>query len=264
VEIVSQNNHTGSHLTNTIHKPSNKPRLHLDPVAAYDLIAWQFAAISNRRKPYLDAIDDLIVNRIPAGSKYLLDVGAGDGSRARKISSLAKIESTVLLEPSSVMSRKASGGQELWAVRAEDLVISEETPRFDVVTCLWNVLGHIRPAAARLTVLCKLRDLLIPGGRIFVDVTHRYNVRSYGAWITCCRFLKDVVMPREENGDVTARWSLPEVECSTYGHVFTNREILRLAREAGLKVEACLPVDYETGVPTRFLLQGNLLYELTL
>jgi hypothetical protein len=32
-----------------------------DPVAAYDLISRVFPAVAQRRKPYLDAIDDLIV-----------------------------------------------------------------------------------------------------------------------------------------------------------------------------------------------------------
>jgi 2-polyprenyl-3-methyl-5-hydroxy-6-metoxy-1,4-benzoquinol methylase len=270
--LVSQHvcaNHTleatpWSHLTDPTKTILNKQRLHLDPVAAYDLLASQFPAIANRRKRYLDAVNDLIVSRIPIGGKYLLDVGAGDGSRAREISSRAEIDNTVLLEPSSMMIRNASGQETIWTIRAEDLVISDETPRFDVITCLWNVMGHIGPSALRATVLCRLRDLLTYEGRLFLDVTHRYNVRSYGMIKTALRYVLDHAHPRDTNGDVIANWSLGATECSTYGHVFTDREMRRLAGQAGLRVEACIPVDYETGATTNFLVQGNLLYELRL
>lgn len=50
----------------------------MDPVAAYDLISPQFPAIANPRKRYLDAVDELIVTRVPRGSRNLLNVEAGD------------------------------------------------------------------------------------------------------------------------------------------------------------------------------------------
>ena len=234
----------------------------MDPVAAYDLISSQFPAIAQRRKRYLDAVDDLIVDRAPSGSRSLLDIGAGDGSRAHTIASRAGIAKVVLLEPSRGMSCLGNGSAEIWDIRAEDLKVSEETPRFDVITCLWNVLGHIRPAAARVQVLSNLRQLLNPAGKLFIDVNHRYNVRAYGRVKSALRFVNDRILPREENGDVTAHWSVGGGECSTSGHVFTDREMRGLASNANLKVEECIPVDYETGERTRFLFQGNLLYVL--
>jgi 2-polyprenyl-3-methyl-5-hydroxy-6-metoxy-1,4-benzoquinol methylase len=233
----------------------------LDPVAAYDLISPQFPAIALRRKRYLDAVDALIVAHVPVESRALLDIGAGDGSRARKIGAQTKISKVVILEPSRGMSGQ-SDAADIWRERAEDLIVSPEMPAFDVIICLWNVLGHIRSSATRVLVLRKLRDLLTPSGKIFIDVNHRYNVRAYGVAKTALRYLNDVIVPREENGDVTARWSVNGIECSTYGHVFTDREMRRLMAEAELKVEECLPVDYETGEQTRFRFQGNLLYVL--
>jgi hypothetical protein len=54
----------------------------LDPVAAYDLVAPVYARLAEQRKAYLDAVDRLIVARIPAGTRSMLDAGSGDGSRA--------------------------------------------------------------------------------------------------------------------------------------------------------------------------------------
>ena len=195
------------------------------PVAAYDLISSQFPALAQRRKRYLDAIDDLIVDFVPQESLSLLDVGAGDGSRAYKIAARTRITTVVLLEPSQGMSQRARRPCEIWSIRAEDLAVSRESPRFDVITCLWNVLGHVRSAAARAKVLGQLRQLLNPSGTLVVDVNHRYNARAYGRVKSALRFVNDRIRPREENGDVTAHWSLGGVECSTYGHVFTDREM---------------------------------------
>jgi 2-polyprenyl-3-methyl-5-hydroxy-6-metoxy-1,4-benzoquinol methylase len=233
----------------------------LDPVAAYELISAQFPAIALRRKHYLDAVDALIVTRIPVESRALLDVGAGSGNRARKIAAQTEISKVVLLEPSRGMSGQPEGA-EIWQIRAEDLIVASKKPAFDAIICLWNVLGHIRSAPTRVLVLRKLRDLLTASGSLFIDVNHRYNLRAYGIPRTVLRYAKDLIAPGEENGDVLARWSLNGVECSTYGHVFTHREMRGLAAAASLKIVECVSLDYETGKPTRFPFQGNLLYVL--
>ena len=49
------------------------------------LLAPHYRDYSASKAPYLDAIDKIIVDRIPAGARSLLDVGAGDGVRAVKI-----------------------------------------------------------------------------------------------------------------------------------------------------------------------------------
>jgi hypothetical protein len=76
------------------------------------------------------------------------------------------------------------------------------------------------------------------------------------------RYLHDRISPREENGDVTAHWSIEGTDCSTYGHVFTHREMRRLAEESKLEIEECIAVDYESGSSTKFRFQGNLFYVL--
>ncbi len=134
------------------------------------------------------------------------------------------------------------------------------TEKFDVITCLWNVLGHIPAAQKRQCTLAAAARLLGPSGRFFLDVNHRYNLRSYGVLLTSARWIRDFFFPDERNGDVRAQWSLDESSISTYGHVFTNREIMRLAESSGLEFQEQIVVDYETGRIRRFPFQGNLLY----
>lgn len=229
----------------------------LDPVDAYDCLAPVFAEISDRRRAYLDAIDRLIVSEIPRGSRSLLDVGAGDGVRALKIAKDAGIEELVLLDPSAEMRKNWPAGVPGWAIRAEE--IPAETRTFDVITCLWNTLGHVSPAKARIAVLRRLRGALAAHGRIFIDVNHRYNIREYGSLRTLVRMFWDY-LPNERKGDVIVRWEVDRKSYATKGHVFTDREFRRVAYAAGLKIVKRFVVDYCTGELHSSRFRGNLLY----
>jgi len=231
-----------------------------DPVAAYDRVAAFYASLRAARRPYLDAVERLVVSLIPAESRSMLDVGAGDGARAARIFKEAGLSDLVLLEPSREMRRRIAVDAEIWPDRAELMRVPER--RFDVITCLWNVLGHIRPQQSRTFALRRLGRLLSPHGRIFLDVHHRYNARSYGLPRTVLRFAQDHAVPAERRGDVTVAWSFAGLQCSTYGHVFTHREMLRLSRAADLHIAARYVVDYRTGELCRSGMQGHLLYVL--
>ena len=96
-------------------------------------------------------MDALVVSEIPAGSQSLLDVGAGDGARARRIARAAGLNEVTLLEPSAEMRRHWPADAKGWTMRAEEL--KSVAGEFDVIICLWNVLGHIFPAANRIEAL---------------------------------------------------------------------------------------------------------------
>jgi SAM-dependent methyltransferase len=232
----------------------------LDPVTAYDRLAPVYARLSDRRRAYLDAIDRVIVAEAPPGSRSLLDVGAADGARAWRIARTAGVQDLVLLEPSAAMRSQCPAEATVWAMRAEDLRSRQGS--FDLITCLWNVLGHVFPPAARVDVLRQLARLAAPAGKIFVDVNHRYNARHYGVAATALRFLRDCVAPGDGNGDVTVTWDIEGSPCATSGHVFTQAEFARLARAAGLGVEKRFVIDYASGQVRRRSWEGNLLYVL--
>ena len=232
----------------------------IDPVAAYDRLAPYYSQFSKGRAAYLRSVEEQIASRIPAGARTLLDIGAGDGSRAMLIANMAGIPRVVLLEPSAKMSAETPAGCEVWRKRAEDLDVAVSSERFDVITSLWNVLGHIPGAAARARALSPVAGLLSPAGLFFVDVIHRYNVRSYGSIMTAIRWLQDRMVPANNHGDVIAHWPTAAGEITTYGHVFTDREMRRLADAAGLRCVDRVVIDYETGAIRYRAWQGNLLY----
>jgi len=201
-----------------------------------------------------------VISAIPPGSQSLLDIGAGDGSRAERIAGAAGIRELTLLEPSAEMRRHWAAGVTSWPIRAEKL--NEARGEFDVITCLWNVLGHIFPASNRIEVLRQSARLLSPQGKVFVDVNHRYNAAHYGVVRTLARVLYDRVFPSESNGDVKVAWDVAGARCTTSGHVFTGREFRRMAEAAGLAIEKRYLIDYASGEQRRWSFQGNLLYVL--
>ena len=234
----------------------------LDPVAAYDRVAPVFGDLSRRREAYLRKIEALVAARVTTNSQSLLDIGAADGRRAVRIALAAGIGKVVLLEPSSRMREGADASCEIWPIRAEMLADAIPAGRtFDVIICLWNVLGHIR-SQERLNVLKALKQLLSRDGALFVDVNHRYNMRAYGLWRTVGRILYDRVFPSVNNGDVTMSWDVRGERCNTYGHVFTQIEMQRLIAGAELVTRETVFVDYESGEIRRSGLKGNLFYVL--
>lgn len=231
-----------------------------DPVAAYDRLAPEYARLSNRREAYLRSVEASIVSRIPQKAESLLDIGAGDGTRALRIAAAGSITKVVLLEPSAEMAKPAPRELEVWTARAEDLRPESVSQRFDLITCLWNVLGHIPSTEKRILGLTNAAQLLSPEGKLFVDVIHRYNARSYGWFPSGLRWLKDQLTHDYRNGDVTARWQVGGAMISTFGHVFTTDEVSFLAKSAGLQTQERLILDYETGEQHRLPWLGNLLY----
>jgi SAM-dependent methyltransferase len=232
-----------------------------DPVAAYDCIAPVYARLAAQRNAYIETVDRIVMSEIPAGSRSLLDVGAGDGARALRIGRAAGVREIILLEPSARMRSLCPADATVWAMRAEDLH-QRQGASFDVITCLWNVLGHIFPASARVEVLRQFARLASPAGKIFIDLNHRYNARHYGWAAAALRFLKDWASPNDTNGDVTVNWNTGGHRCSTAGHVFTGREVAALTRAAGLTIESRFVIDYASGQLRRRSFGGNLLYVL--
>jgi 2-polyprenyl-3-methyl-5-hydroxy-6-metoxy-1,4-benzoquinol methylase len=237
-----------------------EPRVFGDPVDAYGVIAPVFTRLEEQRRSYLDGIDRLVLSEMPPGARTLLDVGAGNGARARRIARTRGVAELVLLEPSLAMQGSGCADAKMWTMRAEEL--HSVQARFDVIICLWNVLGHIFPSAERIEVLRQFGRLVSPQGKIFIDVNHRYNASHYGGLPTALRFLRDWMSPDEKNGDVAVSWEIEETRCTTVGHVFTDREFRSVSLAGGLSIQKRFVLDYATGGQRRRRHQGNLLYVL--
>jgi 2-polyprenyl-3-methyl-5-hydroxy-6-metoxy-1,4-benzoquinol methylase len=226
----------------------------LSAVAAYDLVAAGYRELRERRRAYLDAVDAEILRRVPPGAASLIDVGAGDGRRALAIAERAGLSRVVLVEPSTGMRELIPAGSEVWNERIEAL--PDTGRRFDVVLCLWNVLGHVPGRGLRVAALKSLGRLCSAGGLIFLDVINRYNVAECGIGVVARRFLFS------HDGDVPVKWRIGAGEAQTRGHVFTAKEMEGMFQEASLGVAERIVLNYRTGQRESWVVSGNLMYVL--
>jgi len=229
--------------------------------SAYDRLAPHYRAFSERRAVYLDAVDRYVIAHAARGAR-MLDVGSGDGVRACGIAQRIGALRLVLCEPSPAMAAlcRNQNADAVWECAAETMV--ETVERFEVITCLWNVLGHLDGRLARTTALQRMHCLLAPQGRLFCDVNNRHNARAYGRARVILRRALDCVVPSEHRGDSAFEWNVGGERIAATGHLFTPREMQELVTAAGLDIEDSVTVDYATGSVSRNLRDGQLLYRL--
>jgi 2-polyprenyl-3-methyl-5-hydroxy-6-metoxy-1,4-benzoquinol methylase len=177
-----------------------------------------------------------------------------------RIAQAADLRRVVLSEPSTGMRAQCPPGIEIWPYSASE--IPDHGLHFDVITCLWNVLGHLEGPQQRAFALAQFRRMLAPQGMVFLDVTHRYNAESYGWNMTLFRMVGDFFLRSEKRGDVPVSWKAGKQIIRTTGHVFTHHEIKRLVSSAGLKILRRWIVSYETGRESKLPFRGHLLYQL--
>lgn len=227
---------------------------------AYDALAPHYREYAKRRSAYLDAVDRLILESTPRPAGHLLDVGAGDGVRGMRLARELGATRVVLCEPSAAMADycRRLAPDAVWECAAQDLPATDE--RFDVVLCLWNVLGHLPDRAARVAALRAMRMLMQPGGSLFLDVNNRHNSSAYGLWRVLGRRLVDFVAPDERRGDAVFEWKIAERGFPAAGHLFTPAEIESLIEESGLTVCHRCAVNYATGVASASPFRGQLVY----
>ena len=214
---------------------------------AYDELAPFYVEHARTRAVYCNAVDRYVLEWAPEARRAMLDVGSGDGGRAVRLAESLSATRLTLSDPSPLMARqcRAQGGAEVWPIAAE--AIPTDTPEFDLVTCLWNVLGAVEGAARRLEALRRMGSCLAPGGRIVIDVHNRYDLSAAGAGRVLARVARDIIRPSASNGSVAFTWRVGGQQIAARGYLFTLREMRQLFRDAGLTVVRQAFVDYEDG-----------------
>jgi len=228
--------------------------------SVYDALAPHYREYARERQAYLAAVDRYIVEHAPAAVESLLDVGAGDGVRGLELARSLGARRVVLCEPSREMAARCRqlSADAVWEVPAQDMPYGGRP--FDVVLCLWNVLGHLAGRALRLAALKAIKRLLAPAGAVFLDVNNRHNAAAYGSLRVLARRLADFAAPDDRRGDAVFQWNVGGVNLPGTGHLFTPAEIEGLIVESGLRVADRIAVHYATGAYSASPFRGQLLY----
>ena len=227
----------------------------------FDALARHYREYSAQKNLYLRAVDAFVLRHAPRPARRMLDVGAGDGMRGAELALRLEAGWLVQVEPSEGMAAycAARSGGEVWRCGAEELPLDAEP--FDVIVCLWNVLGHVPGTAARIEALRRMGVLLAPGGALYLDVNNRHNAAAYGFGTVLGRMAVDAVRFDERRGDSTYEWVVGDQKIPAMGHLFIPREMARLFGAAGLRVTRRVSVHYATGRESACCFWGQMLFE---
>ena len=228
----------------------------------YDEITPFYRQYSEKKLLYLKSVDEFIIKNIINEANSLLEIGAGDGIRGMNIAKLTGIKNIVLNDNSEKMIEKCRelSPKEVWQCDAEDL--EKYNKKFDIVTCLWNVLGHLKNQNCRIKALKNIKSLLNKDGIAFIDVNNRYNAESYGYFQVFKRIIHDFFIFNETNGDTNYFWEIEGNKINAMGHLFTPFEIENLIKKSGLRIYKKVIVNYDNGRITNCYLKGQLIYIL--
>jgi hypothetical protein len=130
-------------------------------------------------------------------------------------------------------------------------------PKADVVTALWNVLGHIAGEAARVRTLQRMRALAHEGGLVILDVNDPHDGTLYGRARAARNAVMDVFQSAASGDFVNERPAVGHTVATTV-HLFTVDELEGLLAVAGLGVIELSFFDYDTGVCTSSQWRGQI------
>lgn len=220
----------------------------------YDSIANSYSEQSNKRLSYLNAVDDLVVDKMKSYSNLnYLDIGSGDGRRALKIARKLNLSKLSLLDDSTGMLKLLDDNKvTIHKVSFFDFIINE---KYDLITCLWNVLGHFPTKKHRLEFFSKVEKLLSKNGILLFDVNNRYNIYYYGFE----NVMNNLVNDRSNNED-TGWFPLRNENNATKVYIHNPFDIGEYLKNTSLKLIDTLFVNYETGKLEKTFFEGQLFY----
>ncbi len=232
----------------------------------YDKFAPHFRSYSKKKDLYLESIDRLVLNNLPKGKLNVLDVGCGDGVRGIRLFQKMKGQQLLMIDNSSEMVKLARKFENK-VIKAERIDISAQrtklTDQYGIILCLWNVLGHIPSQKHRLRALINMKSLLREQGKIFIDISNRYNIAHYGLKKVANNIINDLFKPSPKNGDFSYKINIGyNKQLDSSCHFFSPFEIKNLTKTCELSIEKECFIDYATGKTKKSFFGGHLFYIL--
>jgi SAM-dependent methyltransferase len=231
----------------------------------YDRFSSRYREYADAKRDYIAAVDSYIITQTKSDAGMMLDVGSGDGFRAQKIAAALKVKGLALMDNSKDMcdlSRLRGGVMKIINTDISS-VMSMGGDKYDLVTCLWNVFGHIPDYSQRLRALRNIRDMMSDKGVLFLDVNNRYNMKHYGIFAVLKNIILDISFKSRKNGDYVLRLPGKEIDIETNVHLFSPDEIESLLSSANLRILDKVVIDYKNGSFRKTVFGGQLVYKLS-
>ena len=229
----------------------------------YDNLASGYRDYSLYRGAYLNTVDS-VVKRHLKPDYSIIDFGSGDGVR---INNIAKniTSKLCLVENSNNMLAKIKEQYPHALVSNQDFadVNFQTNGKYDIATCLWNVLGHLGNKEQVLSGLKNIRKSIKPNGIVILDVNNRHNIAQY-KWKAIRNIIKDFFIYKFENGDIKFNISVNDKQIPSCVHIFDKYEIENLINMAGFEIKSKIYINYANGNIKKSALFGQLCYILSI
>lgn len=221
----------------------------------YDSIADEYARVREKRNAYLSKIDSIIIEDFHMRAKNILDVGSGDGSRGMKIFQSINADKIYMVEESKEMVKNIERDERI-NIYPGSIQTFQNQQSFDLVLCLWNVLGHVNTFDERTQILKILKSFLSKDGVIVIDFNNRHNYRHYGIVNVFRNMLKSAFVKEPGWFDINNH------DINTRVYIHSYFEIKRMISLAGLRIKSLRIIDYNNGDEYKNFLKGQFLIYL--
>lgn len=192
-------------------------------------------------------IASLIRERDPT-ARSILDVGCGTGAHARHLIEAGFRVDGVDVEPAFIEIASTRCPEGCFVVG--DMTTLDLPQRYDVVTCLFSVIGYARTKAALRKAVQRMSDHLNPGGLLVVDPWFEPGQLTNG-WIAThvgereglavCRMSRTVILGTVSRLEFEYLIGTPDgIERRSEMHelgLFTQRQMESAFAAVGLEVE---------------------------
>ncbi|MBK8683453.1 MAG: class I SAM-dependent methyltransferase [Bacteroidetes bacterium] len=204
-------------------------------------------------------MDEIIVNKF-RNKQVLdyLDVGSGDGIRAISIAKKIACKKITLVDNSEILHscRNLTSDINISLNLIKSSICEIQiTKKYDLITCLWNVLGHLNDIDERERTFLKFKKVLSKHGSLVIDVNNRYNISNYGYVNVMHNLSRDIL------NDLNSGWFTLNIgNDSTNVYIHAPLEIDAMCNKVGLKVSQVIYIDYNSGEVKDTFFEGQLLY----
>lgn len=214
-------------------------------VGHYSSLSGLYPSLSLSRRNYNAAVDSRLVSLTGQLGPRWLDIGAGDGVRALSLNHELKKNLTVL-EPSALLPKTFESDHPNIRVVRSQLEFADFDHEFDLVTMLWNVVGHLESLKSSLRQVAKWTA---PSGLLFFDVNSPLNIRRFG--------LAPVLKNMTRSGQ-TLSFPWPQTDSDSNVKFYRKGHLVAELAEAGF-LASCSYLDYDSGFPTRSGFTGSMI-----
>lgn len=208
-------------------------------------------------KKYLDSVDNITELNLSNGSNWL-DVGSANGERIINLNKNLNKKVMFIDNSEKMLGLLLSKGLEAKKIDISNKYsIKEINQKFDNITCLYNVLGHIDSEKLRNEAFKNINKLLDDNGIFIFDVNNRWNYKQYGFVKVIINFILDILKINSGDYDINIQSRNKNIKSKV--HLFNYFEIKKLLFKTGFKIKKSYIVDYKSGEIYKLIFKGQII-----